>query len=531
MKNIYAGYIRKSSESKEKQALSIKSQREELQRTFPELNITEWIEEEKSAFKPYNRPKFADLMKRVHEGKIYGIVAWHPDRLSRNEIDAGNITYALRSGVLKDLKFASYGFTISPEGIQQLQNSLSSSQYYSAKLGVDVKRGLADKLKMGRMPCLAPIGYKNSKLATRGENKIEVDPERFNRVRKMWDLLLTGNYSVPQVRNIATNEWDLRTTEKKKSGGHRIGYTSAYGMFSNLFYTGQFMYKGKMYKGDHVAMISMAEFDRIQTLIKEHGKPRAKNHEFAYGCGAFKCGECNRSVVGIEKVKFLKSKKITKSYTFYLCGHKKSVIYCSQKYNINEIELEKQIEAEITKYTIDEEFLGWALEVMKDNNFIEEATEKDIKDSVAKTLESKQEELKKLIQMATKGFLSDEEFKESRAELDKEINGLKSQLNENKEDKNDNLMELTEKAFIFSTYALIALQNSDKRTRKEIVISLGMNRTIKNKILNIEAHEWYSQIKKGYFSIKEILAGTELKVYCKQKTINDFPRLRSLLRG
>ena len=47
MKNIYAGYIRKSSESKEKQALSIKSQREELQRTFPELNITEWIEEEK----------------------------------------------------------------------------------------------------------------------------------------------------------------------------------------------------------------------------------------------------------------------------------------------------------------------------------------------------------------------------------------------------------------------------------------------------------------------------------------------------
>ena len=58
MKNIYAGYIRKSSESKEKQALSIKSQREELQRTFPELNITEWIEEEKSAFTPFPQEPF-----------------------------------------------------------------------------------------------------------------------------------------------------------------------------------------------------------------------------------------------------------------------------------------------------------------------------------------------------------------------------------------------------------------------------------------------------------------------------------------
>lgn len=92
-------------------------------------------------------------------------------------------------------------------------------------------------------------------------------------------------------------------------------------------------------------------------------------------------------------------------------------------------------------------------------------------------------------------------------------------------------MKLTEKAFHFSTYALIALQNGNKRTRNEIVKSLGMNWVIKDKILNIEPMEWYSEIKKGYFSIKEVLAGTELKVSCEQKTINDFPRLRSLLRG
>src|SRR3989338_74881 len=239
-KPYYVGYLRKSSESREKQALSIESQKAELSQAFPDLKITEWIEESKSAFKPYNRPKFTDMMRRVHEGEIYGIAGWHPDRISRNEIEAGDISYAIRTGILKDLKFVSYNFINSPDGIQQLQNTLSSSQHSSAKLGVDVRRGLNDKLEMGRMPSLAPIGYTNTKLATRGENKINVDPQRFKIVRRMWDLLLTGNYSVPQVRDIATDKWGLLTPKKKRSGGVRIGYTSAYNLFSNIFYTGNF---------------------------------------------------------------------------------------------------------------------------------------------------------------------------------------------------------------------------------------------------------------------------------------------------
>ncbi len=527
----YEAYIRKSSESKEKQALSIQSQKDNLIKQFPNLNIVTWTDEEKSAFKPYNRPKFAEMMKRVHEGKIDGIIAWHPDRLSRNEIDAGNITYALRSGVLKDLKFASYNFSNSPEGIQQLQNSLSSSQYYSAKLGVDVKRGLGDKLEMGRMPTLAPMGYLNTKLATRGENKIIVDPERFNIVRKMWDMILTGNYSAPQIREIATKKWGLLTPKKKKIGGRPIGYNTIYNMFSNIFYTGNFIYRGRMYKGDHKPMITMAEFDRVQTLIKAHGSPRAKTYEFAYGYGTMKCGECDHSLVGIEKVKFIKSEQITKVYTLYLCSNKGKVTHCSQKDNVNEKEVEKQIKGEILRHTIDPEFLHWSLDVMKDNDFIEVVTEKDIKKTLARTLENKQEELKRLIQMATKGFLSDEEFKTSRAELDKAISNLNAELNKTESSKDKDLMELTEKAFVYSTYALAALENGSKQTKKEVFKGLGLNRTIKDKKLNVKANEWYSEIKKGYFSIKEIMSELEPEIPCKQKTINDFDGLRLLLRG
>ena len=141
-------------------------------------------------------------------------------------------------GILKDLKIISYSFENTPDGIKHLQNTLSDSQYFSSKLGVDVKRGLADKLEMGRMPSLAPVGYLNTKFAERGTNKIIEDLERFSIIRKGWDLLLTGNYSVPQVRDIMTNEWGLQTRD-----GRKIGYTSAYNMFSNIFYTGHFIYR------------------------------------------------------------------------------------------------------------------------------------------------------------------------------------------------------------------------------------------------------------------------------------------------
>ena len=531
MKYKYVAYIRKSSESKEKQVLSIPSQKRELQEKFPDLDITEWIDEEKSVFKPYNRPKFADMIERVIKGEIYGIVAWHPDRLSRNEIDAGAVTFAARTGVLKDLRFVSYNFINSPEGIKQLQDELVDSQYSSAKLSVNVKRGLGDKLKMGRMPVMAPIGYFNTKLAERGENKINVDKERFDLVRKMWDLMLTGSYSVPQVRDIATKEWGLLTPKRKKRGGGPVAYTSAYNIFSNIFYTGHFKYGGQIYKGDHESMITLAEFDRVQTLIGARGNPRPKTHTFAYGCGTFTCGECGYSLTSIEKIKYIKTEQKTKEYVFYLCGNRGKVTTCSQDYNVNEVEIEKQLKEELIKYTIDPEFLHWALEVMKDNEVMGMLTEKDIKENVAKTLENKQEELKRLIQMATKGFISDEEFKQSRAELDEVILSLKSQLEEVESEKNENLMKLTEKAFIFSTYALMVLENGDKKTKNEIVKSFGLNRTIKDKKVSIVANEWYNQVRLGSLSLRKILARAEPGISCKQTIVSDFPNIRSVLRG
>ena len=107
---------------------------------FGDLDV-EFIEETHSSFFPYNRPIFADMIERIKKGERQGLIAWHPDRLSRNEIDAATITYMIRTAEITDLKFGSYYFDNSPEGIWMLQMALSQSQYSSAKLSKDVKRG------------------------------------------------------------------------------------------------------------------------------------------------------------------------------------------------------------------------------------------------------------------------------------------------------------------------------------------------------------------------------------------------------
>ena len=159
----YFAYVRKSTEGEERQALSIPAQMDKLKEIFGSDLDIEFVEDKASAFKPFNRPNFASMLDRIRKGERTGLIAWHPDRLSRNEKDAGEITYMIRTGVIEDLKLATYHFENTPEGIWMLQMALSQSQYESAKKGRDVKRGLEQSAKLGFYPAPAPLGYLDDK--------------------------------------------------------------------------------------------------------------------------------------------------------------------------------------------------------------------------------------------------------------------------------------------------------------------------------------------------------------------------------
>ncbi len=496
----YFAYIRKSSEDAERQALSIPAQIDKTKELFGEAVIVDFIVESHSAFIPGNRPGFSRMIERIQRGEAGGIIAWHPDRLSRNEKDAAEITYLVRTGVIKDLLFGSYFFHNSPEGIMMLQLALSQSQYFSSKLGKDVKRGMAKKASMGWCTYLAPAGYLNAKDDESGLNIIIKDSVRFPLVRKIWDLMLTGNYSPAKILDMANNEWGYRTKKRRKEGGQPLSYSGIYKILNNTFYYGWFEYpkgSGNWQKGSHEPMITIKEFDRVQELMGRGGRPRQfSDHEFAF-TGCLNCGECKCLVTAETKVKKLKTTKETKYYTYYHCTRRKQDYDCQQRKHMPEVQLEEKIELEVEKYAILPQFYQWAMETINENKGKNTEQDAKIGEMRSETAADLEKQLQNLTQLRLRELISDDEFSKERGKLTGQIAKLKEQSRS--EETNARQKDLAvQRVFSYAAYAHIALLKGDPQTKREILVALGSNRTVKDEKLFIQAHPWFVPLKKDY---------------------------------
>src|SRR3989344_2791442 len=92
----YFFYIRKSTDEEDRQVLSLEAQLDES-KEFAEregLEIVDTFVEKKTAKVP-GREVFNALLNKIESGlpHLIGILAWNPDRLSRNSVDGGRIIY------------------------------------------------------------------------------------------------------------------------------------------------------------------------------------------------------------------------------------------------------------------------------------------------------------------------------------------------------------------------------------------------------------------------------------------------------
>ena len=96
----YVLYARKSTESEEKQVLSIDSQiKEMLQLAEREgLEIVAMKRESHSAKETGCRPVFNEIVQELYDEKYNGILTWAPDRISRNAGDLGKIVDLMDAG-------------------------------------------------------------------------------------------------------------------------------------------------------------------------------------------------------------------------------------------------------------------------------------------------------------------------------------------------------------------------------------------------------------------------------------------------
>ncbi|MBP6975173.1 MAG: recombinase family protein, partial [Candidatus Pacebacteria bacterium] len=276
----YILYARKSSESEDRQMASIDSQIQELQRiaVANDLNIIETLTESQSAKKP-GRPIFNAMMKKIERGEADGIICWKINRLARNPVDGGQVSWALQEGVLKHIM--TYGQSYYPtDSVIMMQVELGMANQYVRDLSTDAKRGLRTKASSGWYPSKAPLGYLPDLTKQKGEKRVVSDPERFDLVRKAMKGVASRKYTAPQAYRIATKNWKL--TNRK---GGNLSISNWYAMLNNPFYYGHFEFPrktGNWYKGKHQAMITQTEFIAIQAYLGEKGTTRPQKYIFPY---------------------------------------------------------------------------------------------------------------------------------------------------------------------------------------------------------------------------------------------------------
>jgi DNA invertase Pin-like site-specific DNA recombinase len=333
----YCLYARKSTESEERQVLSIDSQiKEMLQLSEREgLEIVAMKRESHSAKETGQRPVFNEIVEEIRAGKYNGILTWAPDRISRNAGDLGKIVDLMDSGGLQEIRTYSQSFRNNPNEKFLLMILGSQAKLENDNRGINVKRGLRTRVEMGLWPGVAPTGYLNQKHMDK-KCQVVMDPDRAPIVKKMFEKVAYEKWSGRKVYHWLRFDLNFHTL-----GNKPISCGNLYRLLINPFYYGVFEYpkkSGNWYQGKHEPLITKELFDLVQAQLKRDSIVR-QSHEFAF-TKLITCGLCGSTFSAEEKYKQLKDGTVAK-YIYYGCGRARDH-HCKNLY-LREEELIEQL--------------------------------------------------------------------------------------------------------------------------------------------------------------------------------------------
>lgn len=368
----YVLYARKSTESEERQVLSIDSQVNEMLQLAERdsLDVVEIRRESHSAKESGQRPVYREILEDIRGGKFNGILTWAPDRLSRNAGDLGSVVDLMDQQLLMDIRTYGQTFKNSPNEKFLLMILCSQAKLENDNKSVNVKRGLRARVEMGLWPGPPPTGYMKEK---RMDRKCEtlIDPERAPVIRKMFEKVAYEHWSGRKLYNWLTFDLNFRSAYGKK----HLSLGNIYRILDNTFYYGVFEYpkkSGNWYTGKHEPIITKELFNLVHEQIKSQVL-RVEGKEFAF-TKMMICRLCGSGICADEKFKKQKNGNIHR-YIYYgctkargadcKCGYTEEKEILKQfeelidKISLNEIEVKEKIKAEIDRFSkMQKFFLG-----------------------------------------------------------------------------------------------------------------------------------------------------------------------------
>ncbi|MBY0405735.1 MAG: recombinase family protein [Cyanobacteria bacterium] len=343
-------YARVSSKEQEKEGFSIPAQLR-LLREYAEKHDFEVVHEftDSETAKKIGRTQFQNMLLAIKKDKIQGLLVEKTDRLTRNFKDYVAIDEIIQTQGL-EVHLVKEGEILGPNAkshtklIHGIKVVLAKN--YIDNLSDEVKKGMIEKAEQGHYPAKAPYGYHNNKES----RLIDIDEKQISMVKRAFELYSTGNYSLSQVRDQLFDDGFVFRPSQPKLNKSSLEY-----ILKNVFYTGDFIFRDKFYKGKHTPTISLSMFEKVQQVFEIANRPKKVKHQFVFA-GLMTCGHCGCSVTGdIKKGR----------YIYYHCSNGKGK--CEDKYIREEI-IAEQFEVALKRLQLNEESLQWVIPELKEGH-------------------------------------------------------------------------------------------------------------------------------------------------------------------
>lgn len=332
----YVLYARKSTEESSKQVNSIEDQIAECKAYADAegLNVVETITEQKSAKYAHNRPKFDEMIRKIELGEYDAILAWHPDRLARNMLEAGTILDMLTppkgetEPTLKSLIFPTITYGNDSGGRMLLAVLFSMATQYSEHLSESVTRGHSHNLKRGKSAGMVKWGY------TRNEAGYYVPNDFYDDIKRGWQMLLDGKSQAEVLRDWQEHDVHYKTKPKDGSKPRPIypSKDSLTSIFRDTIYYGELQQAGesvdltKIPEADFKPMVTKEEYDTVQRMLNSRYTTHRRQSKAAIFLplrGMLYCDCCGHKMYPAASGGHVKGKK----YVYYSCQNKE----CTRK--------------------------------------------------------------------------------------------------------------------------------------------------------------------------------------------------------
>ena len=214
------------------------------------------------------RPEFQKMIRHAEAGRFQIVLTYKSNRIARNMLDALRYEERLEKDGVKVI-YCKENFGDNAAGRLALRMMMSLNEFYSENMAEDIRRGLIDGAKQGKVMGCIPLGYKKGEdgCFAIDEPKAEIVREIFRRVSE--------NETLASIAD-DLNARGIQTAYKKPWGKNSFST-----LLSNERYIGVYIFAEVRIEGGMPAIIDRAIFEDVQEKVRRRKEVAVRRRDYA----------------------------------------------------------------------------------------------------------------------------------------------------------------------------------------------------------------------------------------------------------